>query len=266
MRLEGFAHGLFAIALASAAILSLSYGDFVPLGQPFPAWIPGRELWVHGSAISLLVASVRLCFPRTALPSAATIGVYETIWAVICIIPNLSKPFSVGGWYPFCETLAPLIGAWILYALLRWQSRRSSTAMASEGAVRVAQALFGLTCIFYGWSHFAYADYTAGMVPAWLPGRLGFAYFTGIGHIAAGIGLVVGILPRLAATLEAIMMSLFGLLVWVPSFFAVPKPAWATPPQNEWSEFVVNLLLAAAAWMVATSLRYRPWGLGRSRT
>jgi uncharacterized membrane protein YphA (DoxX/SURF4 family) len=266
MRIEGFAHALFAIALTSAAILSLSYGDFVPIGQPFPAWIPGRELWVHGSAILLLVAAIGLCFPRTALPSAVTIAAYETVWAVICVFPNLSKSFSFGAWYPFCETLAPLVAAWILYALLRWQSRRAPTPMASEGAVRAAQAIFGLTCIFYGWSHFAYADYTAGMVPAWLPGRLGFAYFTGIGHIAAGIALVIGVLPRLAATLEAIMMSLFGLLVWVPSFFAVPKPDWATPPQNEWSELVVNLLLAAAAWMVATSLRYRPWGLGPSRS
>ena len=138
--------------------------------------------------------------------------------------------------------------------------------IASERAVRVAQVLFGLNCVFYGWSHFAYADYTASMVPAWLPSRLGFAYFTGLGHIAAGIGIIVGILPRLAATLEAIMMSLFGLLVWVPSFFAQPPPKWATPPQNQWSELVVTLLLAASAWIVATSLRNRPWGFAaRSR-
>ncbi len=50
------------------------------------------------------------------------------------------------------------------------------------------------------------------------------------------------------------MMSLFGLLVWVPTFFAQPQPAWATPAQNQWSELVVNLMLAAAAWTVVTSL------------
>jgi uncharacterized membrane protein YphA (DoxX/SURF4 family) len=87
---------------------------------------------------------------------------------------------------------------------------------------------------------------------------LGFAYLTGVGHIAAGIGIVVGILPRLAGTLEAVMMSLFGLLVWVPSFFMYPRPEWATPPQNQWSELVVTLMLAAAAWLVASSLRYPP--------
>jgi uncharacterized membrane protein YphA (DoxX/SURF4 family) len=259
MRIDGTAHGLFAIALASFAILSFSYGDFVPLRQPFPAWIPGREFWAYTSAALFLVCSAGLCLRRTAVASAATVAVYEGIWTAVCTVPVFSKPRSIGAWYGVCEAAAALIGAWILYALLRWQSRRAHTGFASDGAVRVAQALFGATCIFYGWSHVAYADYTAGMIPAWLPAHPGLAYFTGAGHIAAGIGLVIGILPRLAATLEAIMMSLFGLLVWVPSFFAMPKPDWATPLSNEWSELVVSLMLAAVAWLVATSLRYRPW-------
>jgi uncharacterized membrane protein len=145
--------------------------------------------------------------------------------------------------------------------MLRGQSHVSETpSIAAERAVRAAQVLFGLNCIAYGLAHFAYADLTVSMVPTWLPTPLGFAYFTGLGHLAAGIGIIVGILPRLAATLEALMMSLFGLLVWVPSLFAQPPPEWATPPKNQWSELVVTLLLAASAWIVATSLRNRPWG------
>ena len=259
MRIDGFGHGLFAITLVCVALLSFSYGDFVPLGQPFAAWIPGRAFWIDASALLLLVGGVGLCLRRTALASAATVGVYGALWTAVCAVPIFSKPRSIGTWYGVCEAAALLIGAWILYAMLRWQSRKTHTGLASDGAVRVAQALFGLTCVFYGWSHFPYADYTAGMIPAWLPAHLGLAYFTGACHIAAGLGLLIGILPRLAATLEAVMMSLFGLLVWVPSFFAVPKPDWATPLSNEWSELVVNLMLAATAWMVATSLRYRPW-------
>jgi uncharacterized membrane protein YphA (DoxX/SURF4 family) len=266
MRIIGFGHGLFAIASASLAILSLTYGDLAPIGQSLPTWIPWRETWLYGSALLVLAASAGLCFSRTALPSAWTIGAYQAIWAATCVPQILSNPLSVGAWYGFCEALTALVGAWILYLMLRWQPRGSEMPIASERAVRAAQVLFGLACVFYGWSHFAYADYTAGMVPAWLPGRLGFAYFTGLGHVAAGIGIIVGIVPRLAATLEAIMMSLFGLLVWVPSFFAQPRPAWATPPQNQWSELVVNLVLAATAWIVATSLKNRVWGFAPRST
>lgn len=145
--------------------------------------------------------------------------------------------------------------------MLRWQPRGSVMPIACERAARTARVMFGLGCVFYGWSHFFYAGYTASMVPPWLPGRLGLAYFTGLCHVAAGMGIIVGILPRLAATLEAIMMSLFGLLVWVPSFMAQPRPKWATPPQNQWSELVVTLMLAACAWVVTDSLRDRTLGV-----
>jgi uncharacterized membrane protein YphA (DoxX/SURF4 family) len=182
------------------------------------------------------------------------IGVYQAIWALIGIPAILSGPLSFGGWYGFCEALTCFVAKWILYV--------RELPIASARAVRVARVLFGLTCVFYGCSHFAYADYTASMVPAWLPYALGFAYFTGLGHIAAGVGVAAGIAPRLAATLEAIMMSLFGLLVWAPSFFAQPRPKWAGTPHNQWSELVVNLLLAASAWIVADSLRNRSWGFG----
>jgi uncharacterized membrane protein len=266
MRMVGLGHGLFAIAFASLAILILSYGDFAPMGQSLPAWIPWPGIWTYGSALLLLGASAGLCFSRTALPSVVTIGAYLVVWGAVCAPPILSQPLSVGAWYGLTEALTSLVGAWILYTLLRWPSRGSKLPIAGEHAVRAAQVLFGLTCVFYGYSHFAYTDYTAGMVPAWLPSPVGLAYVTGIGHLAAGIGIIVGILPRLAATLEATMMSLFGLLVWVPSFFAQPRPAWATPPENQWSELVVNLVLVAAACLVATSLRNRPWGFAsRSR-
>jgi uncharacterized membrane protein YphA (DoxX/SURF4 family) len=255
----GLSRGLFAVASASLAILSLTYGSSALIGQSVPAWIPWRETWVYGSALLVVVASAGLCFSRTALPSALTIGAYLAIWALTCTPQIVSKPLSVDGWYGFCEALTSLVGAWILYAMLRGQSRGSQMPIAGEDAVSAARILFGLTCVFYGYSHFVYADYTASMVPTWLPGHQEFAYLTGLAHVAAGVGIIVGILPRLAANLEAIMMSLFGLLVWVPSFFAQLRPEWARTPQNQWSELVVNLVLAASAWIVATSLTDRSW-------
>jgi uncharacterized membrane protein YphA (DoxX/SURF4 family) len=238
-----FAQGLFALASASLAILMLAYGDFAPGGAALPAWIPWREIWIHACAVALLAASVAVCFPRTALTGVWVVGIYELIWVLISAPVILSAPLTIGAWYPFCESLTALVGAWILYVMLRWPSLSPQMPAAALRTVRAGQVLFGLNCVFYGASHFAYADYTASMVPAWLPGRSGFAYLTGLCHIAAGIGIITGVLARLAANLEAIMMSLFGLLVWVPTFFAQSPPKWATPPQNRWSELVVNLVL-----------------------
>lgn len=237
----------FAFASASLAVLSFAYGNFAP-GQALPAWFPGRNVLVYGTAFVVLIASVGLCVSRAAKQSALIIGIYLAIWGAVSAPPVIAQPLSVGAWYGFVEALTSLVGAWILYVEL------PTFTLTAERSVRIAQALFGLCCVFYGSSHFAYANYTASMVPSWLPGHLTLAYLTGAAHIAAGIGIVTGVLPGLAAVLEASMMSLFGLLVWIPSFFAQPRPAWAMPPQAQWSELVVNLMLAASAWIIAGSL------------
>lgn len=244
MGMIGLGRYLLAAAAAGVGILALAYGDFAPAWHAFPGGIPGREIWIDGLALILLVASIGLCLPRIALPSLWTIGGYYLIWALVASPPIFAAPLSIGAWYGTTEALTALAAVALLLPL-------------SAVSMRAARIVFGLTCIFYGWSHFMYADYTAGMVPSWLPGSLVFAYFTGACHIAAGLGLIAGVLPRLAAILEAVMMSLFGLLVWVPTFLIDDKPKWATPPQNQWTEIIVNLVLAAAAWSVALSLKPR---------
>ena len=265
MRISGFGHALFGVAVAGLAILSLVYGNFAPILEPAPALLPRPEVWLYGSGAILLAASAGLFFVRTALASAMIIGVYESVWAVARARPVLLKPLSVGSWYGLGEALGPLVGAWILYAALRRQNdAHAATVMTGDRALHVARVLFGAACLGYGAAHFAYAAYTAAMVPAWLPCRTALVYFTGACHAAAGFGLLVGVLPRLAATLEAIMLSLFGVAVWLPSFFARPVPDWASSTQIQWSEILVTFLLAASAWIVASSLRSTPWGFSRA--
>jgi uncharacterized membrane protein len=257
MRLA-FSRCLFAAAAAALAVLCLAYGGFGPAAQALPGWIPLQKICVSLSALVLLAAGAGLCIPKMASVSARAIGAYYAVWAALGLPAIASHPLSIGAWYGFCEATTSLVGAWVLWAALKCEP---GAPTPFDCGVRIARAVFGLTCAFYGVSHFVYADYTAGMVPAWLPYRLALAYLTGIAHVAAGAGVTFGILPRIAATLEALMMSLFGLLVWVPSFWAHPRPQWATPPENQWSELVVTFVLAASVWVVAASLG---WDCGAS--
>ena len=263
MRISGIGHALFGISVAGLAVLSLVYGNFAPILEPFPLALPWPGACVYGSGVILLAASAGLFVARTAPASAVIIAVYELAWVVTRARPVFLKPASVGSWYGLGEALGPLVGVWILYAVLRRQfGAPALTAMTGHRALKVARVLFGAACVAYGAAHFAYAKYTAAMVPAWLPGPLGLAYLTGAAHAAAGIGLLVGVLPRLAAKLEAIMLSLFGILVWLPSFFARPVPGWASPAQVQWSETFLTFLLAGSAWIVAASLRSAPASRG----
>jgi uncharacterized membrane protein YphA (DoxX/SURF4 family) len=265
MRILGFGHALFGLAVAGLAVLGLVYGDFTPILEPFPALLPWPEAWTCLSAAILLAASACLIFPPAATVSAMIIGVFASVWVMTRARSVFLTPLSVGSWYGVCEALGPLVGAWVLYILLHRRSvARSANAMTSDRALHIARLLFGAACVVYGAAHFAYGAYTAAMVPKGLPDRMGFAYFTGACHAAAGFGLLFGVFPRLAATMEAIMLTLFGVLVWLPSFFAQPRPGWASPIQNQWSETFLTFLLAASAWIVASSLASTPWGIART--
>ena len=247
---------VLAISSASLALLCLAYGDGPGSGS-LSNWIPHHALFDGGLALILLGASIGLCWGRAAIPSVLAIGAYDAIWILLSTPSVFSHPLSIGAWYPFCEGLTAFVAPCILFMVVRSDSNPLSFTTTGTRILRTAQIAFGLTCIFYGLSHFAYADYTASMVPSWLPYPLELAYLTGLAHVAAGLGIITGILARLAALLETMMMSLFGLLVWVPTFFMQPPPKWATPPHTQWSELVINIVLAASAWVVAVSLKDR---------
>ena len=250
------ARGLFALASASLAVWILVFGQWVP--QPLPAGMAFGDGLTYAGALVILAASVGLCFARTAVASVLTLGTYQAVSAAMAVPQWLAMPQSVDAWYPFFEALTPLAGAGALYVMVRCSRRESGATPAERVALRGAQALLGLTCVFYGVSHFVYGAYTATLVPAGLPARLAFAYATGACHLAAGLAIILGIVPRVAAALEATMMSLFGLVVWVPSFFAQPRPPWARPAAQQWSELVVTFVLAAAAWIVTLSFSGDP--------
>jgi len=247
----GFGDALFAAPVAGVAVLSLVYGNFVPLLDPLH-W---PKVIIFALGLVLLATSFGLLFGRTLAASAITIAVAASAWALARTSPIVQAPLSIGSWYGFSEAMSMLVGVWTLYALHRRRNHAGKLApLTSDIALRVARGLFGAACLVYGIAHFAYAAYSLPFVPTWLPARVPFLYATGIFHAAAGAGLVLGILPRLAARLEATMIILFGVLVWLPSYFANPTPKWAGNLQNQWSETIVTFLLAGVACLIAESL------------
>jgi uncharacterized membrane protein YphA (DoxX/SURF4 family) len=66
------------------------------------------------------------------------------------------------------------------------------------------------------------------------------------------MGVLVGIYARLAATMAAVMMSAFTLLVWIPGVAAEPKS------RLQWTALFVSWAIAAAGWVVADSYADTP--------
>jgi len=243
-------HLLFAIGLAGIGVLSIGSHDFAYTWQPVPQWVPGRGILAVVSGLLLLAAGMGMLLKRTARASALVMTIYLATWVLVLQCPRVSgAPTNVGLWLGVAESLVLVCGGWSLFLSLD----RSRTSLRFEflGHPLVLRILFGAACLVLGLSHFVYVDATAGMVPAWLPDRRFFAYLTGSAHFAAGLSILFGVVPRLAATLEACMISIFVLLIHIPGVVSAPSS------RLQWTMLFVASALAGSVWAVAESLRAR---------
>ena len=247
------AQTFFAIGLIGLGILALIYGDFALVWQPVADWFPGRTALAYASGVLMLLCGVALFFRPTAKYSIRVLLPYLKIWVLLKVPALIAAPQVEGVWLGIGELTMLLAGGWTLFAVLadlpeRWRFRLT----AGESAIRGALILFAVSLIPVGLSHLIYVKETTAYVPAWLPYPVGWAYLTGIGQIACGIGLLFSILPRVAAIAEAAMLTIFTLLVWVPAILAEPKA------RLPWTAFFISWIIAASAWVIAGNIASKP--------
>ena len=240
----------FALGLIGLGVLSLVYGDFALQWQPVPVWVPAREYLAYASGAIMIVGGAGLLSKRTAVLSSGVLLVYLLLWLLLLKLPHVVlAPLVEVNWLGFGEIAVIVAAGLVLFAEDRGQRESSNLKFATgESGMRIARFLFGFALIPIGLSHFVYAPQTIGFVPTWLPFRPAWAYLGGAGHIAAGLGVIFGVVPRLAAMLEAAMIGVFTVLVWVPLVVKTPTS------QLNWTGLLVSWTIAAAAWVVAGSL------------
>src|SRR4051812_26541143 len=99
---------------------------------------------------------------------------------------------------------------------------------------RIFQILFALPWIVFGIQHFMYAEFVATLVPAFMPFKLFWAYFTGLAMIETANSFIFNKLSALAAILLAAMLIGFILLIHVFTVSGNPADAkiWTRPFQD----------------------------------
>jgi len=234
--------------------LNLAFGAFNMQWQPI-AGIPFQSELARVAGTAFVLMALGLLVPRLAawaavLCAAALASLYwlPQVVAMVHMTP------SVGAYLSISEDTAMTCGALIMAAMTVKGSRFER--IFPPVVTTVARIGFGLSCLLFGAAHFVYADFTAQMIPAFVPFHLPFAYITGCGHLLAGLAIISGIMARLAATLEAVMMSIFVLLVHIPMLVAGPAPQAL---QIDWTMLAAATTLSASAWAVARSLSDKPW-------
>jgi uncharacterized membrane protein len=254
IRIVGAGHAALAAVLIALGIQGLIQGDFTAVWQPVPEGVPAREVLVYVCALVTLVSGFGLLSRRTAAYAAGALLTLLIFWFLLWRVRALFLASLVEGTWSAGETMVMTAGAWILFVQFAtgWDRRHLAFATGASG-LRIARVLYGLGLIPFGYAHFAFAKETADLVPTWLPWHLGWAYLTGVAFVLAGVAILSGVCARLAASLSALEMGLFGLLVWVP------RAAAGTLNAFQWGEFASTFALTASGWVVADSYRNAPW-------
>jgi len=255
MRILSLAQLLFAVTLIALGVLGLIQGDFAPPWQPVPRWVPARELWGYLWALVSLASGIGLFLVRLSAPAARALLAYLLFIVLVFKMPFVVRaPLMAGYWENWGEGAVTLAGVWVLYARLGGDWDRKQLGFATgENGLRIARALYALAMIAFGAAHLAYLKYTASLVPAWVPGPEVWVYFTGYAYIAAGAAMLLGLYARLAATLSALQMGVFTVLVWAPVLLAGSRKP------SDWRETITSWILTIAGWLVAESYRGLPW-------
>jgi uncharacterized membrane protein len=114
----------------------------------------------------------------------------------------------------------------------------------------LGRLFFAIGLVAFGIQQFIYGDFVPGRAPEWppaIPGRLVWAYFSGVILIAAGAAIISGKKARWAAILSGTMIFVWALLRHLPEVAANPHGGVLTNTAK-------SLALFGGAFAVAGSL------------
>lgn len=238
----------FAAVLIPLGVLGVLFRDFgLTWGQLPGGGAGGPTLAIIAGIASLLIGAALLSRRATG-PASVALTLYAALWWLLLKVPPVLQAPGVEVNWLTCGQYAMLLAGAATLAAATHPSHR----LGGERTRTWLRRGMGLAIIPVGLSHFVYLADATTFVPAWLPYREGWAWITGAFHIAAGVALLIGVVPRLAALLETAMLAGFALLVWVPAVFATPDvPA-------KWTSLWVTWALTVAVAVVALYTPARP--------
>ena len=126
----------------------------------------------------------------------------------------MSSPQVFG---PYITLVVFLIAAFLATGREFWMAR------GLDKAHPLGRVSLAVPIAVFGAEHLTSALAIAKIVPAWMPGKLFWAYFVGVALIAAALSFIFRVGIRLSATLLGIMFLCFVAMMDLPSAIAAPQ-------------------------------------------
>ncbi len=123
--------------------------------------------------------------------------------------------------------------------------REFLTARGLDKAYPLGRVALAVPIAVFGAEHLTSPQAIVRLIPAWMPGKLFWAYFVGIALFAASLSFIFRVRIRLSATLLGIMFFCFVAMMDIPGVIAAPQNRFA------WALFARESAFSAGAILLA---------------
>jgi uncharacterized membrane protein len=231
----------FGLALIGFGVQNFFYRGVLAGLEFVPEGIPAHTALAYLAGALFLVTGLSFVLEKRVEVTAAVMGFVLlacTIWLAPRLIQN---PADLRERTRVFEMLSVCGGAWVWAGQFAIRNRPSFTSwLAVMGRLFLAVSL-----VIFGVDHLEIPAFIASLIPAWIPFRLFWAWFTGFALIAAGISFGVRRWTRAAGLWLGLLFALWVIVLHVP------RVAGALHNGNEWNSALVCLAMSGAALGVA---------------
>jgi uncharacterized membrane protein len=245
-----------AIPFLAFGVQHLWLGRFVTrLAPALPAWVPAQTVVAYIVGVTLIAASIAMIADqRRGRFISIVLGALILVSFVVTHIPRLvARPGDIIMWLQALKGLTLASGAFAVAAtasLLRppASGRFSLGGISDQALLTIANTIMGVYLIYCGLLHLNDPVGVARLVPTWIPGAVGWAWFTGVALVLGGFGFWLPRVRGLAAALSSLMIFLWVLMLHAPR-------AASTRGINETTSTFEALAFSGLALIIAVQAR-----------
>ena len=222
--------GRFAVGLAlmgSGPRTSSSATSWRAVRRRGPPGFPGQLGWAYLTGLVLIAAGLCIVTGRWAVRAALVAAALIGVWAFLRQIPHAMLDAQFGGEWTklgkaltFSGGLVGVAGSFTLHS-----PDATDADIHRAWLMRaVGRLSLGAFLVASGVQHFLFTPFVATLVPAWIPSPIFWTYFAAVALIAGGIGLVLAVTSRLAATLVGLMVLTWFFVLHIPRGLTIEQP------------------------------------------
>jgi uncharacterized membrane protein YphA (DoxX/SURF4 family) len=209
---------IFAIAMVFFGVEFFLFLSSMNGPLPGPPWSRGGMVLDWLACVGFVLAGASIATGKMARLVALLLGVVLLLYGLVRYVPALvTRIHDPGPWTVLFEILAMVGGAWVLAASFPDDGLRvPSWDNVVWRLADVGRFLIAIALVVFAVQHFMYARFVATLIPAWIPARLFWAYFTGLAFVAAALAIATKRMLGMAAMLLGTMFLLWVVLLHAP--------------------------------------------------